>query len=220
MRIVTISQMKEIERRAAESGLSYPEMMENAGRAAADLIARNTKNFTEKITVVLVGKGNNGGDGYVAARRIKELGGHPIIIMAAGEPVTPDAKTNFNAAREQGIEIYEFNEKTDAPVIFGSDIIVDSVYGTGFHGELKSAIKRLFEIAADTDAVRYAIDIPSGINADDCSVADGAFKADFTLAIDSLKNAHVSDKTFEYCGRVVCADIGIPEKCHVDLDNI
>lgn len=217
MRIVTIKQMKEIEKRADKSGLSYTQMMENAGCAAAELIRKNTKNFESKIVLILVGKGNNGGDGFVAVRRIKELGAKPLIIMAEGLPTTADAKLNFDLAKKQGIEILDFDAKKSAPLIYGSDIIIDCVYGTGFHGELRTEVKQLFDIASDSDAVKYSIDIPSGINADDCTIADGAFKADFTVAIDSLKNVHISDKTFEYCGHTVCADIGIPDFCHDNL---
>lgn len=214
MRIVTINEMKEIERRADKSGLSYFQMMENAGTEAAKIIFNNTKDFETKIVLICAGKGNNGGDGFVAAKRIKEFGGHPLILLADGSPVTADAKKNFDIALSEGIEVIEFDSSMSKSLILGSDIIVDAVYGTGFHGELKPQIKELFDIINGSDAVKYAIDIPSGINADSCTVADGTFKADYTVAIDSMKNAHISSDTFLYCGRVVCVDIGIPEECH------
>lgn len=214
MRIVTIEQMKEIERRAAESGLSYKQMMENAGCAIAELIKKKTKNFETKIILICVGKGNNGGDGYVAARRIKELGAIPLIIMAEGAPKSPDAKINFELAKKENIEILTFDSLKSAPLIYGSDVIIDAVYGTGFRGELSADVKQLFEFASESDAVKYAVDVPSGINADGLSIAEGAFKADYTVAIDSLKNAHILADASEYCGNVVCVDIGIPENCH------
>ena len=99
------------------------------------------------------------------------------------------------------------------PIIWGSDAIIDAVYGTGFHGELNDNIKSLFSAISDSDAIKFAIDIPSGVD-DSGEISDGAFKADFTIALDSLKNAHMKENTFENCGRVVCADIGIPEECH------
>ena len=95
MKIVTAAEMKEIERRANERGMSYYDMMENAGRKAAEYIKENTKDFGTKLCLICVGAGNNGGDGYVAARYIKELGGTPIIMMACGTPKTPDAARNF-----------------------------------------------------------------------------------------------------------------------------
>lgn len=214
MRIVSINEMKEIEKRADAAGLSYYQMMENAGEECTKIIQSNTKEFETKIVLICVGKGNNGGDGYVMARKIQEFGAHPLILMAEDVPVTPDAIKNYELAAANNVEIIKFNPQSCKSIIMGSDIIVDAVYGTGFHGELKPNIKDLFNIINDSDAVKYAIDIPSGINADSCAVADGAFKANYTIAIDSMKNAHVSSETFLYCGRVVCVDIGIPEKCH------
>lgn len=214
MRIVTIKQMKEIEKRADQSGLSYFQMMENAGTETANIIFKNTKDFETKIVLICAGKGNNGGDGFVVSKKIKELGGHPLVILTEGSPVTDDSIKNFEIICKEKIEVLELDLAVNKSLILGCDIIVDAVYGTGFHGELKPQIKELFNVINGSDAVKYAIDIPSGINADSCDIADGAFKADYTVAIDSMKNVHISSDTFEYCGRIICADIGIPDECH------
>lgn len=217
VRVVTTKQMKEIEDNANSLGVTYNEMMENAGSEVADLILKNTKDFKTKIVLICVGSGNNGGDGYVVARKIKNIGGNPLILMVDGNPKTPDAITNFNKVIELGIEVITYDPESSMPIVFGCDIVVDGVYGTGFHGELNRDIKMLFDCILESDAVKYAIDIPSGVNADDCTVADGAYVADLTIALDSMKNAHISSETFKNCGRVVCVDIGIPEECHMNI---
>ncbi len=211
MRVVSSAQMKKIEENANKQGLSYYDMMENAGKGVADYIKETTEKFETKLILICVGTGNNGGDGYVAARKIKELGGSPLIMMSDGEPKTPDAVKNFEIAKDMGIEILSFDPDKSLPIIYGCEVIVDCVYGTGFHGELKPEIKELFKMVNEADAVKYAVDIPSGVS-DDGTVAEGAFKADHTIAVDSLKNAHIS--ALENCGKIKCIDIGIPEECH------
>ena len=86
MRVVSSAQMKKIEENANKHGLSYYDMMENAGKGVADYIKETTEKFETKLILICVGTGNNGGDGYVAARKIKELGGSPLIMMSDGEP--------------------------------------------------------------------------------------------------------------------------------------
>lgn len=214
MKIVTTKEMKIIEDKANKLGITYYEMMENAGVAVADLIYKNTKDFENKIILICVGTGNNGGDGYVVARKIKELGGKPLVMIIDGVPKTPDSIINLNKVVDLGIEVIDFDSNSSLPIIFGCDIIVDAVYGTGFHGELNESSKKLFNCISDSDAIKYSIDMPSGVNPDTAEVADGAYIADFTIALDSMKNAHISADAFKNCGRVICTDIGIPEECH------
>ena len=214
MRIVTAAEMKQIEKNANDAGLNYYDMMENAGRGAAEYIKSNTKDFETKLCLICVGNGNNGGDGYVAARILKELGGSPIIMMACGEPKTPDSIKTFEIAKNMGIEIIAFEPdaaQKSMAVIFGCEVIVDCIYGTGFHGELRENVKPLFDIINDSDAVKFAVDIPSGVS-DSGAPAEGAIKADHTIAIDSLKHAHIN--ALDHCGKITTIDIGIPEECH------
>lgn len=206
MRIVSTAEMKEIEKSANERGISYYDMMERAGRGTAEYIKANTKNFETKLCLVVAGTGNNGGDGYAAARYLKEMGGIPMIMMASGPPKTPDAIKNFELAKDMGIEILLYDSKVSASVIYGCDVIADCVFGTGFHGELRENIKSLFETINDSDAEKFAVDIPSGVS-DSGVPSEGAIKADHTIAIQYMKNAHISAP--EQCGRIKVLDIGI-----------
>ena len=96
MNFVTCGQMKILERRANEAGLSYYQMMENAGTSAAQIITLKTDNSVKnKKIIVFCGKGNNGGDGFVAARKLKQWGALVTLVLVDGLTVSKDAVTNY-----------------------------------------------------------------------------------------------------------------------------
>ena len=128
---VTAAEMKARERAANEAGLLYIQMMENAGRAAwKELKARVP---ALKRLLVVAGKGNNGGDGFVIARVAAKEGVQVRVLLAEGEPKTPDAQTNLALLAETAAEVV--HEPED--VRFSADAVVDALYGTGFHGALR-----------------------------------------------------------------------------------
>ena len=199
MNEVTTAQMKELERLADAAGLPYPRMMENAGAAAArELMA----------AAVFCGRGNNGGDGLVAARRLQDAGVEVIAVLAEGEPATPDAAANREAAQDRGVHIQTLDGLTlqDEVFIARADALVDAVYGTGFHGALRPAGQRA---AAMLNSGRFvlALDVPSGVCADTGETAEGAVRAHVTVAFHAPKPCH--RLAAEQCGTVVTADIGI-----------
>ena len=202
---VTASQMKEIEAEANKNGLSYTQMMENAGGAAYEEIIKDVKTGT-KIAVV-TGKGNNGGDGYVIARLLHESGVQVCIIQADGEPKTDDAILNFNRCKKLDIDFINLNDADQA--INDAHIIVDAIYGTGFKGELKPGILKLCNIINHSNAIIYALDIPSGINSDTGEACKGAIKANKTVVFHLPKKAHTKGDVFDYFGEIMIKDIGI-----------
>ena len=210
--VVTATEMKAIERAANENGLLYIQMMENAGRAAWKALAEK---FPEAGRLLVVaGKGNNGGDGFVIARVAAKSGWQVTVWLAEGAPQTPDAVTNFNLLAELSVTILE---KEDAPSHKGWNAVVDSLYGTGFHGNLRpdglKACKAMND-SRDDGTFLLAVDLPSGLTADTGEAAEGAVQADFTVAFDSLKPVHTLPEAEMYCGEVLLADIGIPDSCH------
>ena len=133
-RIVTAAQMKEIERAANERGIPYLQMMENAGLAAyAQLRAR----FPQAASLLVVcGKGNNGGDGFVLARAAALDGWQVTVLLAEGEPKTPDAITNYVCLKS--LQTVVCRDAADLePQQFR--VVADALYGTGFHGSLRPA---------------------------------------------------------------------------------
>ena len=132
--VVTAAQMKAIEQAANEAGLLYIQMMENAGRAAwAELAGR----FPQPGRLLVVaGKGNNGGDGFVMARVAAKSGWQVTVWLAEGEPQTPDAITNRELLRTLPVTVLPAEQYPDPR---GWNAVVDALYGTGFHGALRPA---------------------------------------------------------------------------------
>lgn len=208
---VSSAEMKEIERKADEAGLSYYQMMENAGTGAAKFIATE-ESVAGKSVLICCGKGNNGGDGFVAARKLTEQGASVKLILAEGEPKTEDALKNRSICGAMGITETELSdEKEILSLMKKADLIVDAVYGTGFHGELRDSVKLLVQMINRSAAAVYALDIPSGLNGDTGKADEDAVRADCTIAFHRLKPAHTMEQCSLYCGKTVCISIGIEE---------
>ena len=211
-RIVTATQMKEIERAGNAHGLSYLQMMENAGLAA---YAELQKQFPQPGRLLVVcGKGNNGGDGFVIARAAAKDGWNVTVLLAEGEPKTADAIPNFERLHSLPVNICA---SCTMPEMQHFDVVVDALYGTGFHGALRPSglaacglINRLHKHGAFV----LAVDLPSGINTDTGEVAEGAAHTDPTVTFDSYKPLHVAESSAPLCGKVVCTDIGIRDEWH------
>ncbi len=210
--VVTSAEMKAIERAANENGLLYIQMMENAGRAAWKVLAEKFPKAGRLL--VVAGKGNNGGDGFVIARMAAKSGWQVTVWLAEGVPQTPDAVTNFNLLAELSVKILD---KEEVPSHKDWIAVADSLYGTGFHGNLRPDGLRACKVmndSRDEGAFLLAVDLPSGLTADTGEAAEGAVQTDLTVAFDSLKPVHTFPKSKMYCGEVLLADIGIPDSCH------
>ncbi len=215
---VSCGTMKLLEKRADEEGLSYYQMMENAGSGAADHIM-NAAPIAEQPTVAIVfcGKGNNGGDGFVVARKMQEEGYRVIVVLVDGQPATPDAITNFAKLRTKPIDISAdgtaLTEFKNAP-----EIIVDAIYGTGFRGMLTgTGLKAAMYINKyRTQGSRvFALDIPTGLGGDMLEGDEpdrNAVKAEQTLTFHAYKPVHLQPFAEEFCGETVVIDIGIDEE--------
>lgn len=205
MRIVTPEQMRILEDESERLGVSKKQLMENAGRKLAEIIDIHCDN-TEKKIVFLVGTGNNGGDCSVAAENLLDMGYKNIsIVLVCGMPKTELAKEMYNriAGRVNIPEDYQlYMEK--------ADIIVDGVFGTGFHGELSREIADIFPL--NKNAYRIAVDVPSGGNSRTGTVSDGTFQADETVTFGFIKSGMTQYPLRDLCGKITVAGIGIPEK--------
>ena len=230
---VTCGQMKVLERRADENGLSYYRMMENAGSCAASMIMEPLATYEaeasepDKKIYVFCGKGNNGGDGLVVARLLHDKGYKVTVVLVDGEPKTQDAVTNFDLIKVRDIKVLDMacNNRALMELEGAPDIIVDAVYGTGFKGKLKSnGLKAAIYInkysknrsgeKPEKDVMIVALDIPSGVGGDMVSskqVDMNSVRADFTVTFHAKKPVHVQNFAEEYCGKIIVADIGIDE---------
>ena len=202
VQVVSVENMRKSDARTIAEHTPSAELMY---RAAQGIF--NSAKFVGKVAIVC-GKGNNGGDGLVAARRLQDAGVEVIAVLAEGEPATPDAAANREAAQDRGVHIQTLDGLTlrDEVFIARADALVDAVYGTGFHGALRPAGQRA---AAMLNSGRFvlALDVPSGVCADTGETAEGAVRAHVTVAFHAPKPCH--RLAAEQCGTVVTADIGI-----------
>lgn len=208
MNEVTAAEMKQLEQQADAAGLSYRQMMENAGAAAAQAALRAFP--AAKSAAVFCGKGNNGGDGFVVARHLTNAGLAVRVFLVEGEPVTTDAIYNCGLARAMGLPVLAANALDDAAqaeFLKGADLIVDGVYGTGFHGTLRPAGLDAARRMNEAPGRVLALDLPSGVEADSGQVAEGAVQADLTVTFHAAKPCHWLAAA--QCGRTEVADIGI-----------
>lgn len=212
MKILTVLQTKKAEQIAFDRGISGERLMENAGSAAARIIRQNC-DLNGKLAIVVVGQGNNGGDGYVVARKLKEYGARVAVIMAMGIAMTRDSATMQKRATDAEISVMNFYDNTDLAENFidTADIIVDAIFGIGFRGAADREISQIIERINRSKAKKIALDIPSGVIADTGDVLGSAIKADFTVSFIGYKPCHFEYSALEYCGIVKAVSIGIDE---------
>ena len=163
-------------------------MMENAASAMADLVL--SKN-PEKV-LIFCGKGNNGGDGYALGRLLQ--GKTEVMIITVEKPVSEEALVQYKMCQALGINIVE-----NLPENTVADVIVDCLYGTGFHGDLQPKIRDLLEKINLMKGIKIACDIPSGLY----------FNADYTITMGEQKTALYSDAAKAVCGKIIVADLGM-----------
>lgn len=223
MRLLSCNEMKQVEQYAAKYGLSYQRMMENAGSACA----RNIKGIIEKEAtrkrniVVVCGKGNNGGDGFVVARKFAENGYNVCVILAGGYPVSQEAIYMYKMVIDLSIPTvwYDADRLKTLQTIKNADVIVDAVFGFSFYGNISDEMKDLFKEMNNSKAVKFAVDIPSGVYCDSGFKDENCFVSDYTIAISALKPCHIVHPACDCCGDIIIANIGISADSYSFVEN-
>lgn len=208
--VVTNSQMKTAERRCDEGGTSYYQMMENAGTRCAEFISGIVP-VNERI-LVMCGSGNNGGDGLAITRLLRGMGYDASVLLAAGTPKTADASKNYSLL-PPGTPVYSLETLSEAFV--GVSCVVDCIYGTGFHGELRGAAPDILAVA-NKCRIRIAVDVPSGVNSDSGEIDQRCFRPTNTLVLAAMKQGLLNVPASDILGEVTLLDIGIGEECFRD----
>ncbi len=213
MFVLTSGQMRLAEEACVNrEGITYLELMERAGSGCAEIImSRDVKN-----ALVVCGKGKNGGDGFVIARKLCESGFKAAVLLACGKPKAEDAVTNFERLDTEKIPVYEYDGNLSSleAVFEKCDTVIDCVFGTGFSGSLSEPLTILFERLNSLSAFRVAVDVPTGAESDGAPASGTVFKADLTIAISALKPVHIFKPVSLFCGKTVIADIGITNSEH------
>lgn len=195
--ILIADAMRAAEQNAIDSGTSVQTLMERAGAALAEAAYRFAGPTP---ALILCGPGNNGGDGYVAARHISERGVN-VRVAALGEPKSDAARW----ARSQWTgEVETLSNKT------GSEpLVIDSLFGTGIRHGLEPAVVKELSRLCDAALIRIACDLPSGIETDSGAELSAVPRFDMTVTFGALKPAHRLHSAMHKCGRVALAEIGV-----------
>ena len=213
MKVLSIDSMRKLEQAAVAGGLSYLRLMENAGSAAARVI-RSTWAMEGRRVTVLCGNGNNGGDGFVIARKLLDEGAAVTVVLMSGAPTTEQAREMLE--RLKGTEVNLCNPETEpflaAEAVRSAGMLIDAVFGIGFHGALPDYMRHLFRLACGTAAPVVAVDIPSGLNADTGEADADVLPATLTVTFSALKPALIAAACAPQYGRVEVVSIGIDEE--------
>ncbi len=223
MKVVTSDQMRQMEARAGQAGVPTDTLMENAGLAVAQRVRHHLGHLAGAPVVVLVGPGNNGGDGLVVARHLHRWGARVLVYLCAPRR-TPDPKLEL--AQDQGVPVMEASDDTGLTwlrkSLASAHMVVDAVLGTGrarpIQGTLRDALLALSEEKARRRDLRVlALDLPTGLNADTGAVDPACPAADVTVTLGYPKVGLLLYPGADFTGALETVDIGIPAGLDRDI---
>lgn len=209
MKVFSSTEIKKLEQAAEASGVPMESLMRTAGEALARHAAEMLKD--KKPVVLLCGSGNNGGDGFICAAKLKAAGYPVTVLLLCGEAKTELAKRAYMKMPKAVKRCNAEENMEEATRLLGAAaLVVDAVFGFGFRGALKGFPLLLIRLANQLDCKRLAADLPSGVQCDTGSVDGEAFQADKTVTFTALKPALVSYPAKAFCGEVAISEVGIP----------
>lgn len=217
MRIIDAATAREIDRLAAEEyHLDTLVLMENAGLRSADFIAEKIGPRDGKTVVsIVLGKGNNAGDGLVLARHLFNRGySVRLFHLFATADFAPAAAVNYEIVKALNIEMTALKNEADLVTLkvalYSCRLIVDAVFGSGFQGQVSDHLAAVFRLLNDTKRPILSLDIPSGVNADTGEVSDPCLNATWTIAYGLPKIGNVLAAGGEKNGDLHVLDISFP----------
>jgi NAD(P)H-hydrate epimerase len=211
VRVVYPSEMTALDRAAIEGGIPSLDLMEKAGRCVA-AEARNMLGLCAgKRIAVVAAKGNNGGDGLVAARHLLSWGAEAVVyLLARTEELSPDSQVNHRRLLESGGKVIEAGASRLPEELPGADLIVDAIFGVGFKGRAEGEFAAAIEAINCSGKPVLAVDIPSGVEADTGKVNGPAVDARCTVTFAWPKTGLYLYPGAQKVGELKVADIGIP----------
>lgn len=216
IRILSAHEIRAVEAAADANGITYLRLMENAGAACARAIRMRFDQTQKRSVTVLCGKGKNGGDGFVIARKLFENGYDVRVLLTMGAPMADNAREMFSRILELGIPVDDYDERSEKQKnrLKNADILVDAVFGTGFSGVLPEKLQRLFAFLKTCTGFKVSIDLPSGMQADTDDLPVEPLAADVTLSVMALKKSLAAGAAKPYAGEIQVLSIGIPEELY------
>lgn len=229
MKIVTAQTMRELDRRAIEEfNIKGAALMDRAGYGVAQAVRRiaEISGFHNAFVHLVAGRGNNGGDAYVAARYLKDMGfGVEVWLAGTTAQVTGDAAFYLSKLKTAKIRVEQLSTmehwKEAIRVPLAAEIIVDGVLGTGITGPARGPAAGAIQYirAQANEALVVSIDIPSGLNADTGVPEGDAVAADLTVTMGLPKRGLVAPSAIDYVGAIEVVDIGLPTEAVADAEG-
>lgn len=211
---LTPKKMYEADKTAMEvCGVPSLVLMENAARSCVehirDFIARSGK--TVRSVLVLCGSGNNGGDGFAIVRRLHENFDVRCAWIGDEEKMTPETRANFLAAKNLCDDFVHIeNENQVAGYDFSADCVIDAMIGVGGSENLRGKVVPILQKANAVDAIKIAVDAPTGLNSETGAAHRDCFKADLTSTMFALKTGLILNEGLDVCGEIRVAHLGVP----------
>jgi hydroxyethylthiazole kinase-like uncharacterized protein yjeF len=200
--LLTSAEMADADRLAIAGGISGSELMASAGRAVAEAVAARHPSGSR--VVVVAGPGNNGGDGFVAARLLAERGAR-VKVMLLGDVGRLKGDAALAAKKWTGPVA-----AAEPAALAGAEVVIDALFGAGLDRPVEGVARALIEAINAGRAPVYAVDLPSGINGTSGAALGVAVKAAYTITFFRKKPGHLLLPGRLYCGTIAVADIGIP----------
>lgn len=218
MKLVTVTQMRAIEKEADSKGVSYAQMMQNAGLGLAELVhALGQENGWDEVTG-LVGPGNNGGDALVALAWLAEAGWRARAYLVNRKKNDELIAHYLSVGGELSESMNDENDESLTAFLNQSHVLVDGLLGTGIKLPLKKeaaqVLGKINFITSEMDLPPFivAVDCPSGVDCDTGEAANETIPADLTVTMAAVKQGLLKLPAFEFVGELQAVDIGLPEK--------
>jgi len=221
MKVSSVTKMRELDWTAIEKfGIEDRLLMENAGLAAYGVI-RDEIGVAGRRFVVFCGVGNNGGDGFVIARKIHSNGGEArVYIVGNRKKFTGTAAMNLAIIERLSLQVEELRDAASAEeAISGSDAIVDAIFGTGLARDVQGLHRDVINLINAAGRPVFSVDIPSGVNGDTGMVMGAAVEADWTVTFGLPKMGNMLFPGYGLCGRLYVTHISFPPS-HYNDDSI
>lgn len=219
--LLTNAQIRMVDYHAIHDfGISGLILMENAGLAVVEEVTRRIAPGGK--VLVVTGRGNNGGDGFVVCRHLHN-GGYDVTLVTLGaeEGIKDDAFVNFNILRKMGLKRHNISQLSQADalkeMIRTSEIVVDAIFGTGLENDVSPLAERVIGDINALSKMTLSIDLPSGICGDNGQVKKIAVYADVTVCLHAPKCGNILYPGAEYNGELIVKPIGIPNEANQSL---
>ena len=215
---LSVAAMREADRRAIEEfGIPGVVLMENAGRGAADVALEMLKGVANRSAVIVAGRGNNGGDGFVIARHLANAGVKVLVrLLARFDDVAGDARINLDVIRKMRLDVREielprdFHELTEE--VAAATLVVDAMLGTGTKGAIRDPYFSAIDLVNCSCRLTLAVDVPSGLDADTGEPLGTCIVAAHTVTFAAPKTGMLNPSAARYLGVLTVVDIGLPRE--------